>query len=215
MRIFVVGAGGFAREVIDIVEALAARGDELTIAAIHADGTSDSAELASRGYAVAGSVDQLPHPGPDDRFVIAFSNAAGRHRVDGMLRELGWQAAILVHPSATFGSDVSIAPGSIVCAGVRLTTNITLGRHVHVNLNSTIGHDAVLSDYVTVNPLVSVSGRVRIGPRSTIGTGASINEELSIGSDVMVGSGSVVIRDVETSSTVVGVPARVVSTRSG
>ena len=33
-----------------------------------------------------------------------------------------------------------------------LTTNLTIGRHVLVNLNVTIGHDCVIGHYVTFSP---------------------------------------------------------------
>lgn len=215
MRIYLIGAGGFAREVLDVIEALARSGEDISVAAIHADGSSDATELKVRNYEVAGPLAALPKPGAADRFVIGFGDSVGRERVDLMMTSNGWQAVTLVHPAATLGSLVTLGDGSVVCAGARLTTNITLGRSVHVNLNATIGHDVTVDDYVTINPLVSVSGRVTIGARTLIGTGANINERLSIGADAVVGSGAVVVRDVAAHTTVAGVPAKPLSRRDG
>jgi sugar O-acyltransferase (sialic acid O-acetyltransferase NeuD family) len=208
VRIYVIGAGGFAREVLDIIEACVDRGDDLAVAGIYADGGGDIDLLAARGYSMAGPVASIPSPGPGDRFVIGFGNAAARQRIDDALRNNGWVATSLVHPHATLGSKITIGAGSVICAGARLTTNIVLGRHVHINLNTTVGHDVQLSDYVTLNPLVSVSGRVQIGTRAAIGTGANISERLTIGADAVVGAGAVVVRDVDPQVTVAGVPAR-------
>jgi sugar O-acyltransferase (sialic acid O-acetyltransferase NeuD family) len=215
VRIHLIGAGGFAREVLDIIEALIADGQPLTVAAIYADGGSDDDELAARGYRLTGSVARVPEPGPEDRFVIGFGNPAGRERVDLQLCAAGWRAQSLVHPTASVGSGVTLGDGSVLCAGARVTTNVTFGRHVHVNLNATVGHDVVIEDYVTLNPLVSVSGRVTIGRRSMVGTGANVIEQLAIGADAIVGAGAVVIGDVAAATTVGGVPARVLSTRHG
>jgi sugar O-acyltransferase (sialic acid O-acetyltransferase NeuD family) len=215
VRIHLIGAGGFAREVLDIIEALSGQGQPLTVAGIYADGGSDHAELAARGYELAGSIADLPRPGPDDRFVIGFGNPAGRERVDVQLCAAGWRAQSLVHPAASVGSSVTVGDGTILCAGARVTTNVTFGRHVHVNLNTTVGHDAVLEDYVTLNPLVSISGRVVVGRRSMVGTGANIIEQLHIGPDSIVGAGAAVIGDIPADTTVGGVPARVLNTRHG
>ena len=208
MRIHLIGAGGFAREVLDIIEACVDRGDDLAVAGIYADGGGDLDLLTARGYSMAGPVASVPRPSPEDRFVIGFGNAAARQRVDDALCHDGWVAASLVHPQASLGSKITIGAGSVICAGARLTTNIVLGRHVHINLNTTVGHDVQLSDYVTLNPLVSVSGRVQIGPRASIGTGANINERLTVGADAVVGAGAVVVRDVDPQITVAGVPAK-------
>jgi sugar O-acyltransferase (sialic acid O-acetyltransferase NeuD family) len=215
VRIYLIGAGGFAREVLDVIEALAGRGEDLAVAAIYADGASDTLELGARGYALNGPLAAVPKPGPDDRFIIGFGNTAARERVATVLQSQGWSTTCLVHPDATIASMVTVGDGSIVCAGARLSTNVTLGRHVQVNPNSTVGHDAVLGDFVSVNPLVSVGGRVRVERAALIGTGANIVERLTIGEHAVVGAGAVVIRDVAPHSTVVGVPAQPLRPRDG
>jgi sugar O-acyltransferase (sialic acid O-acetyltransferase NeuD family) len=208
VRIHLIGAGGFAREVLDLIEALIAHGDNLSLAGIYADGHADTALLAARGYEFTGPVDSLPPPTSDDRFVIGFGQPAGREKVDHVLLAEGWQTLALVHPLASLGSAVSLGPGSIVCVGARVSTNVMLGRHVQVNPNATVGHDAVLDDYVSVNPLASVGGNSHVHRRSLVGTGANIIERITIGPDVVVGAGAVVIEDVLGGTTVVGVPAR-------
>src|SRR5690606_21445806 len=113
-----------------------------------------------------------------------------------------------MHPAATLGGDVEVGPGTVICAGVRITTNIRIGRHVHVNLNSTVGHDTLVEDFVTINPLAAISGDVVLRRGVMVGTTACINQGIEVGVDGVVGSGAAVVRDVESGTTVVGVPAR-------
>ena len=108
---------------------------------------------------------------------------------------------------------VEIGEGSIVCSGNILTTNIRLGKHVHLNLGCTVGHDAVLGNFATLAPGVHISGWVTLEPSVYIGTGASVingveGEPLIIGRNAVVGAGACVIRNVPPNTTVVGIPAK-------
>jgi acetyltransferase-like isoleucine patch superfamily enzyme len=101
----------------------------------------------------------------------------------------------------------------VICAGTILTTNITLGDHVQINLDCTIGHDVELEEYATLAPGVHVSGCVRIGSGAYVGTGAVIingdqEQPLTIGTGAVIGAGACVTRSVEPGTTVVGVPAK-------
>ncbi|MGH7625559.1 MAG: hypothetical protein ACREOJ_09600 [Gemmatimonadaceae bacterium] len=108
---------------------------------------------------------------------------------------------------------VELGEGTIVCAGCILTVNIAIGRHVHLNLDCTIGHDAVLEDFVTLAPGVHVSGCVKIERGAYLGTGAVVINgtqvrPLVVGAGAIVGAGAVVTKNVSPGVTVVGVPAR-------
>jgi sugar O-acyltransferase (sialic acid O-acetyltransferase NeuD family) len=127
--------------------------------------------------------------------------------------EIGFAFETVIHPHVELSEWVDIGEGTIICAGNMLTTNITIGRHVHINLDCTIGHDVQIGDYSTLSPGVHVSGYVIIGSRVYVGTGAVFvngteNEPLIIGDDVTIGAGACITRSIEAGQTVVGVPAR-------
>ncbi len=91
-----------------------------------------------------------------------------------------------------------------MCAGARMTTNVELGRHVHLHVNTAVGHDAHLGDHVSVFPGATVSGNVTVGDQSTVGTGANLLPGVTVGVDCFVGAGAVVVDDVPDGATVVG-----------
>lgn len=104
--------------------------------------------------------------------------------------------------------NIEIGDGSIICAGTILTTNIRIGKHCHLNLQSTIGHDTIIGDFFTTAPGVKVSGNCTIGNRVYVGTNASIREKINICDDVTIGLNSGVVKDINESGTYVGLPSK-------
>lgn len=208
--LIIIGCGGFGREVHDLVDAINEK--KLTWDLLgYLDDRPEAVNVSrveSRDSKVLGGTDWLMTAGHDVQFVIGIGTGKTRRIIDERLRSAGFTAAALVHPAATLGHDVRIQPGVVICAGVRATTNISLGRHVHLNINTTVGHDCTLDDYVTVNPLVAISGGVTVGTETMLGTHSAILQNLEIGERSVIGAGSCVVRDVDDDAMVKGVPAR-------
>ncbi len=98
--------------------------------------------------------------------------------------------------------------GNIICDGCIMTTNIKLGNFIHINLNSTIGHDTNIQDFCTISPGCNISGNVKIGKRSFFGTNCTILEELNICDDAIIGANAVVVKDITEAGTYIGIPAK-------
>lgn len=113
-----------------------------------------------------------------------------------------------IHESAYIGSDVSIEDGTIICPGVILTTNIILGKHAHLNILSTIGHDCIIGDYFTTAPGGKVSGNCDIGDRVYLGTNASIKQKIIVTNDVTIGLNGGVVKNINESGIYGGVPVK-------
>jgi sugar O-acyltransferase (sialic acid O-acetyltransferase NeuD family) len=140
-----------------------------------------------------------------DVVALGLGTPATREAVD---RRLGRPPVDLIHPAAVLGSDLRLGPGFVAAAYAQVTTNVTTGRHVHLNIAATVSHDCVLGDYVTLSPGCHVSGNVRLGHRVTLGVGAVVRQGVTIGDDAFIGAGAVVVDDIPAGVTAVGVPAR-------
>lgn len=210
-KILIAGIGGFGREVVDIIDAcnnaepgrfelvgsIDDRPNELNLERLKAAGvpylgTSTGSLAAYTGHA----------------FVIGIAESRAKRILDMRISAAGLNAVTLIHPSASMGRNCNVGSGAIVCAGARLTTNISVGRHTHIHVNATVGHDTTVKDYASIYPQGAISGAVVIERGATIGANATVLQGLSIGAHATVGAGAVVTKDVDRLLTVRGVPAK-------
>lgn len=213
--IAIYGAGGFAREVLQIVLDINAQSPHAPIwkpVGFIVDAALLDVEPV-HDLPILGALEWLAS-NPLTHIVIAVGSSVARRRIAASVESTCANPfATLVHPRAWVGRHVAIGQGSVVCAGSQVTTDIHIGRHVHVNIGSTIGHDAVLGDFVTLNPGVNVSGNVSLGEGVEVGTGSVLIPYASIGDWSIVGAGSVVTKPLAANITAVGAPARVIKKR--
>lgn len=114
-----------------------------------------------------------------------------------------------IHPSVKIlGNDVFIEEGSIICANSIITTNCKIGRHSHINLSTTIGHDCRISDFFTTAPNVSISGNCNIGECVYIGTNSCTKQKINICSNVTIGMMSGVVKNINKPGTYIGTPCK-------
>jgi acetyltransferase EpsM len=137
------------------------------------------------------------------------TKAAMAKKLDGYVE---WEN--IVHPLAFIASTASMGKGNIVQHFSSVNANSTLGNHCAVNYNVTIGHDCELSDFASVMPQSCVSGFCELKERTYIGAGTILIQNTAVGKDAITGAGSVVLKDVEPNTSVVGCPAKAILERS-
>lgn len=204
--LYIIGAGGFGREVAWIVERINSIKPTWNLKGLIDD--NETLWGSKEGeYYVFGGCEYLS--ALEDVYVVcAVGSSNVRKKIIEKLKDTSVKFATLVDPSVLYSNSVKIGEGAIVCAGTIITVNVNIGDHVIVNLDCTIGHDAVIDDFVTIYPSVNVSGNVLIGECSELGTGTQIIQGKKVISNTIIGAGAIVVKDCKESGTYVGSPAK-------
>lgn len=206
----IFGAGGLGREVCLLVHQI----NDLT-PTWHLVGFYDDAQPA------ADTILGLPHLGTaadlnavtePTHVVVAVGSSHNRAAVVARLTSAHLTFATLIHPSVACApyQQLRIGPGCIISQGCILTTDITLGRHVLLNLACTVGHDAVLEDFCSLMPHANIGGEAHLEPEVYVGTNATVINQVRLGTRTILGAGAVAVRDLPPHCTAVGVPAQVI-----
>ena len=197
-RVVIVGAGGFGREVRDLVRLLGGG-----VVGFLDDDPPAGADL---GAVLLSPVDGAT---VEDPHVVAIGVPAVRRRV--VERLAGRRARFvgpLLHPTAEVSPSAAVGDGSVLAHGAFVSTDAQVGMHALINWGASVGHDAVLGDCCSLYPGARVSGFVRLGDGVLVGANAVVLEGVRVGDGATIGAGAVVTRDVAAGETVVGVPAR-------
>lgn len=198
----IIGAGGFGREVLGLWEDVCrAKGLQPDVVFAEEDNIHTPRVLGERKVELLSSLDYEAYI-----FVIAIADVRTRQRIATAHPKLNFTT--LIHPTAVLGRDITIGPGSIICAGCILTCDISFGRHTHLNLATTVGHNTTCGDFLTTAPGARISGRCTLGTGVHLATGAMLRDGIRIGNNVLIGMGGVVVSDILEQGTYVGVPAR-------
>lgn len=208
--IVIFGCGGFGRETLQIIHHINAQSPTWNVLGFAVD-AGINAPARVHDLPVRSDLSEWRANGPLN-VAIGIGKPDIRRKTAHALQASGRDIHFppLIHPSVQIGTHVDIAEGAIICGGVILTTDITIHPHVHLNLSSTVGHDAVIGAFSTVSPGVNISGKVSMGDEVFVGTGANLIEGVSVGARTVIGAGAAVIRDLPADVTAVGIPARAI-----
>ena len=201
--VYIIGAGGFGREVLNIYIDL---GREEEVAGFLIENCETHGikvnEKPLHDITLLNNIEMS-----NVKLICAIGTPL-RKRMIEQTKNYGYKYDSIVHPSVIKSKWVCFGEGTIICAGNIFTSQITVGDYSIINLDCTTGHDVNIGKYTTISPGVHISGRVTIGDECFIGTGVSIIEKVTIGNQSYIGAGSVVVKDIPPNVLALGAPAK-------
>jgi sugar O-acyltransferase (sialic acid O-acetyltransferase NeuD family) len=208
-RLILLGAGDFAREVIWLISEMATTLDWKFAGLLDDNPERSISILRSNGFehrVLGNIVDYVPQS--QDYFVCTIGNPKSKLAVADRIAGRGGQFVNLLHPTAAIGPGCTLGSGIILCRNATITTNVTVGDHVHINLAATCGHDAAIGEGCTLSGHCDVTGHAILEKGVFLGSHASITPGVRVGEFAVVGAGSVAFRNVPSGQTLLGVPGK-------
>ncbi|HEY8935031.1 MAG TPA: acetyltransferase [Cyclobacteriaceae bacterium] len=204
----IYGAGGFGRETALLIQQINTVSVQWNVIGFFDDGLP--AGTMVDGLLVLGGIGELNQYSKSLALAVAIADPVMRKSIVSKIESPDVFYPVIIHPSAIVEQGRNkIGRGSIITANCILTTGISLGNFVIVNLATTLGHDVVLDDYCSIMPGCHISGNCKMGECTMMGTGSRTLQNLTIGKKCKIGAGAVLINSFEDGVTIVGVPGRV------
>lgn len=195
-RIVLLGAGGHAKVVLDV---------------LRVSGGWQVDGVVAPGLDMGGTWRGLPIVANDDGWLdrispceCAFAIGVGwvpggtpaRHALFGRLRARGCSVPPLVHPSAVVASTALLGEGAQVMAGAVVQPDAIIGDNAIVNTGARVDHDCTVGVGAHVAPGSVLCGGVQVGPRAFVGAGAVVLPGVKLGEAAVVSAGARVRYDV-------------------
>jgi sugar O-acyltransferase (sialic acid O-acetyltransferase NeuD family) len=199
----IAGAGGHAREVIDVLELSSA--DDLFLF----DNVNASVPTIINGLTVLQTEEEVKAKLQiDSRFILGTGNSTVRKKMYELFMQWSGKPFTCIANTAMISKqETTIGEGSNIMHAVFISNRVHIGTGCLINTRAHLHHDVGAGNFCEIGPAALLLGNVKIGHYVFIGAAAVILPGVIIGNNSIVGAGAVVTRDVPDNTTVKGNPA--------
>lgn len=211
--IYILGSGGFAKEVLFLIEEINHSSQELKYNFRGFVNTEEgNCKVGSELYKVYTENYLLTQ-----EVKINLVNGVGNPNlckkiIDRFRSKPNFFFPNLIHPNFTAKRDsIVMGEGNLITSGCIFTVDIMIESFNVFNLNVTVGHDCKIGSFNVINPGVNISGSVEIGSLNLLGTNSTVLQNNTIGDNSILGAGAVLTKNLESFKTAVGIPAKTIN----
>ena len=200
----VIGAGGHAKVVIELVRAIGA----YEIIGLIDVNLSGPPILGVPILGTDGDLPRLRREGIAHAFV-GIGNNQRRLQTGYYLRQNDFEIINAISPAAIVSASARLGYGIAVMAGAVINAEARVDDFSIINTHSSVDHDCWIGECAHVCPGSTLAGNVRVGRLAFIGAGATVIPGTTIGQNATIGAGASVLRDVPDGASAWGVPAKI------
>jgi sugar O-acyltransferase (sialic acid O-acetyltransferase NeuD family) len=202
----VVGAKGFAKEVLEILH----QNGEIENLCFYDDINHDNTDKLYGVFPVIKRFEDAEEyfKNIDCNFTLGIGNPELRFKLFQKFKTVGGRLVSTISRNAEIGHyGIRIAEGCNILAGAKISNDVTIGAGTIIYYNTIITHDVVIGKFCEISPDVKLLGRSKIEDFVQIGAGVIIFPDVTIGSRSIIAAGSVVRKNVPENVMMAGVPA--------
>ena len=194
-EIILIGAGGHAESIIDIIE----NKNEYSIAGLI--GFSHEVGMTRYGYQVIGTDKDLVSLRKDYQHACLAVGHMGigetRKNLFIYMKELAFYFPPILANNAYASSRSVIGEGSVIMCNAFLNAGARIGKISIINTGSIVEHGTSIGENTHISTGVIVNGNVQIGDNCFIGSGSVVREGISIASNSFIKMSQRLISDVK------------------
>jgi len=189
--IVLIGNGGHARAVRDVIESLngysISLGGRAEVVEVIEDSRKLSEDywdgLSSAGFRIVLGIGQIKSA--DNRINAVKAGDA---------MEVQW--ATIISPHAYVSPTAKIGTGTVIMHNAVVNAGAEVGEFCIVNTGATVEHDATVGAFCHISTNAVVNGGAGVGNCSFVGSGAVVLNQIKIGYQVVLGAGSIACCDI-------------------
>ncbi len=203
----IVGAGGFARELLEIFQQKGIA-DQV---GFYDDVNQNTGKLLFDRFPILKNEAQAKDffSAHGNAFTIGIGNPALRYKMHQKFEGLGGKLNSVISSKACLGSfDVSIGEGCNILDGATFSNSTSAGIGCIVYYNSIITHDCSLGKFAQLSPGATLLGGAKVDDFTVVGSNATILPNVTVGKHAMIGAASVVTKHIPDFALMIGNPAR-------
>jgi sugar O-acyltransferase (sialic acid O-acetyltransferase NeuD family) len=205
-RLFVVGAGGFGREIELWINQIPELNRDFTVIG-YIDDNPGALEGYPSLYKILGAIDTFDFKN-DDYVVISIAEPTIKENVYHRLKSKVNLYTFIAN-TAIVSDRNNIGEGSVICPNSIISTNVKLGKCVTINCGTQIGHDSFVGEFSSFMANVMIGGEAKIEERVYFGSQSALVPRKRICKDVKVSAGSIVIGNIKKQGVYFGNPAKI------
>jgi sugar O-acyltransferase (sialic acid O-acetyltransferase NeuD family) len=207
-EIIIIGSGGHARVVIDIIHQMK------TFRIFGVTSKSLKAGSSFCGYPVLGDdsvLTEIKNKGHIEHVAIGvggFRDNLLRTELYQKIKSMAFTIVNVIHPSVCISPTSIVGEGVTIYPGTVINTSVTIGNNVIIATGVSIDHEATIGNNVLISTGSAVGAYSIIKDNSLLALGSSVVAGITIGNSSVVAAGAVVVNDIPDNSIVYGIPAK-------